>query len=124
MSHHINPDVSVAQVAQLPIDKSGRLYHLGLLKEELSPRILTVGDSSRAFTIAKTFDGANRYARIPEQLGSKVFYLPSNRGFVTFSGKYNNVPISIVAIGMGFPMMDFLVRESRAILDGPMAILR
>lgn len=114
----------VSKVAQLPIDKSGRLYHLGLLKEELNSRILTVGDPSRAFIISKLLDGADASAKTPEQLGSKVFYLASNRGFVTFSGLYHNVPVSIIAIGMGFPMMDFLVRESRAIINGNMAIIR
>lgn len=113
-----------SKVAQLPVDKSGRLYHLGLLKEELNSRILTVGDPLRAFAISKLLDGANASAKTPEQLGPKVLYLASNRGFITFSGLYRNVPVSIIAIGMGFPMMDFLVRESRAILNGSMAIIR
>lgn len=34
------------------------------------------------------------------------------------------VPVSIVATGMGTPMMDFVVRETRAVVDGPMAMLR
>ena len=36
----------------------------------------------------------------------------------------NGVPLSIIAIGMGTPMMDFLVREVRAIVTGPMAVVR
>ncbi len=42
---------------------------------------------------------------------------------ISFVDKYK-VPISIIATGMGFPMMDFVVRETRAIVDGEMAIIR
>jgi uridine phosphorylase len=37
---------------------------------------------------------------------------------------YKGVPVSVIATGMGAPMMDFVVRESRAVVAGPMAILR
>lgn len=32
--------------------------------------------------------------------------------------------MSIISIGMGFPMMDFFVREVRAIVEGPMCVVR
>ena len=48
----------------------------------------------------------------------------SGRGFTTATGKMNGVDLSIVSIGMGYPMMDFFVRESRAVVHGPMAIVR
>jgi uridine phosphorylase len=111
-------------VANLPTDASGRLYHLGLTKGELHPRILTVGDEKRAFSIAKLLDGANTQAVSQEELGESVVCHKGGRGFVTYCGKFRSVSVSIVAIGMGFPMMDFLVRESRSILDGDMAIIR
>lgn len=41
----------------------------------------------------------------------------SERGFLTLTGTYKSVPISIVSIGMGAPNMDFFVREGREILD-------
>ena len=41
-----------------------------------------------------------------------------------FTGRKLGVPISIISTGMGTPMMDFVVRESRAIVDGHMAITR
>jgi uridine phosphorylase len=53
---------------------------------------------------------------------TKTFH--SSRGFTTYTGYYKGVPVSVVAIGMGVSMMDFFVRESRAIIDGPMAIIR
>lgn len=44
--------------------------------------------------------------------------------FCTCAGLYNNIPISIVTTMMGMPNMDFVVRESRAVVDGQMAIVR
>lgn len=48
----------------------------------------------------------------------------STRGFVTHTGTFRGVPVSIIATGMGYPMMDFVVRETRAVVNGPMAMLR
>lgn len=48
----------------------------------------------------------------------------SSRGFFTYTGTFKGVPVSVVAIGMGPSMMDFFVRESRAIVEGPMAMIR
>eukprot|EP00918_Siedleckia_nematoides_P064854 GHVU01141018.1.p1 GENE.GHVU01141018.1~~GHVU01141018.1.p1 ORF type:complete len:242 (+),score=43.98 GHVU01141018.1:706-1431(+) len=42
----------------------------------------------------------------------------------TYSGKYKGVPVSVVSIGMGTPMMDFLIREASHLIDGPMAVIR
>lgn len=53
-----------------------------------------------------------------------VFEHTSSRGFTTFTGKYRGVPCSVVSIGMGPSMMDFFVRESRAVVTGPMEIIR
>lgn len=34
------------------------------------------------------------------------------------------VPVSVMAIGMGLAMMDFVVREARYCVDGPLAFVR
>ncbi|KAJ3440600.1 uridine phosphorylase [Anaeramoeba flamelloides] len=95
----------------LPIDQEGRIYHIGLKKGELANRILTVGDPGRA-------------GRISKQLDKVCFEFQSNRGYYTYTGLKNGVPISIVATGMGFPLVDFMVRESAEIVDGDMVFLR
>jgi uridine phosphorylase len=43
---------------------------------------------------------------------------------LTITGRYKNVPISIVSIGMGYPNMDFFVREVRECLVGDMVVVR
>ncbi|KAJ2731579.1 hypothetical protein IW152_004447 [Coemansia sp. BCRC 34962] len=59
-----------------------------------------------------------------QQLDSIVFEHSSHRGFLTITGVYRGVPLSIVAIGMGTSMMDFFVRETRMVVDGPLSIVR
>jgi uridine phosphorylase len=76
-------------------------------------RILSVGDAHRAWKISRFFD----------KLESSI-YVESTRSFRIFTGTFKGVPISIVATGMGSPMMDFVVRECKKVVDGPMAIMR
>jgi len=52
------------------------------------------------------------------------FELRSPRGFTCYTGAYKGVRVSVMATGMGGPMMDFAVRESRAIVEGPMVMIR
>ncbi|KAJ1959096.1 hypothetical protein IWQ62_004748 [Dispira parvispora] len=99
--------------ANFPVDEDGRTYHVGLKRGEVCNRIITVGDPERARKLAQLLDQTQ-----------PPFTLLSHRGFYTVTGTYQGVPVSIVAIGMGMAMMDFFVREIRAVVDGPMAILR
>jgi len=116
--------IKASKVAQLPVDKDGRLYHMGIRSGELAPRVLTVGDQSRALIVAQHLDGAKVDPHNPLSFGPSVFVHVSGRGFTTITGTFEGVSISIVSIGMGCPMMDFFIRESRAIVAGPMAIIR
>lgn len=72
-----------------------------------------MGSPSRAHTVASHFDAA-----------PKPFELASERGFLTITGRYKGVPVSVVSIGMGHPNVDFFVREVRECLSGDMLIVR
>ena len=98
--------------ANFPRDEEGRVYHLGVKKGEVANRILSVGDSRRGQIIASQLDGG------------KFNHVLSSRGFHTYTGTKNGVPVTILTTGMGFPMMDFVVRECRAVVEGPMAFVR
>jgi len=99
--------------ANFPRTPAGRVYHLGLKRGEIANRIITVGDPKRARTIASHFDKS-----------PAPYELLSGRGFLTITGRYNGVPVSATAIGMGGPNMDFFVREARECLEGEMVIVR
>lgn len=74
---------------------------------------ITVGSMSRAEGIAKMLDAS-----------PKLFSLYSERGFLTITGCYKSVPVSIVCIGMGAPNADFFIREVRECLCGDMLVIR
>eukprot|EP01135_Chromosphaera_perkinsii_P005529 Nk52_evm78s352 gene=Nk52_evmTU78s352 len=99
--------------ANFPKDSEGRVYHLGVKRGEVCNRVISVGDPNRAKLLAEMLDSPK-----------ETFARTSNRGFTVFTGKFKKVPVTIIATGMGFPMMDFVVRETRAIVDGPMIFIR
>ncbi|KAI9023408.1 purine and uridine phosphorylase [Hyaloraphidium curvatum] len=99
--------------ANFPLDDAGRTYHVGLKRGEVCNRILTVGDTTRALQIATHLDAH-----------PQPFAHTSKRHFTTVTGRFRGVPVSILAIGMGGPNMDFFVREVREVVDGPMAVIR
>ncbi|KAG0370581.1 uridine phosphorylase [Gamsiella multidivaricata] len=110
--------------ANFPMDAEGRTYHVGVKRGELANRILTVGDPARAIILSRSLDGVNLENTASKAIPSNLFSFASHRGFLTITGLYKGVPVSIVAIGMGVSMMDFFVRECRAVVDGPMIIIR
>lgn len=98
--------------ANFPVDGEGRVYHVGVRHGEVANRVVTVGDPSRASLLASLFDGPPH------------FQLATNRGFTTHTGLYKGVPLTVVATGMGTAMLDFMLRETAAVVDGPMAVIR
>ena len=74
---------------------------------------VTVGSPSRAERIATYLDPS-----------PKPFVLNTERGFLTITGRFKGVPVSIVSIGMGSPNMDFFIREARESLNGDLVVVR
>ncbi|KAJ1909023.1 hypothetical protein IWQ60_011402 [Tieghemiomyces parasiticus] len=102
--------------ANFPVDDQGRTYHVELKPGQVANRIITVGDPDRADKFAAFLDQTRD--------GQPLFRHQSHRGFYSITGTYRGVPVSLVAIGMGMSMMDFFVREVRAVTTGPLAIIR
>ena len=73
--------------AELVSTKEGRQYHIGLAPGEVAPYILMCGDPARAYRVARYFDKANEPI--------------TSREYVTITGKYKGLPISVMATGMG-----------------------
>jgi uridine phosphorylase len=71
----------------LPRNAKGRFYHLDCGPGDLAPYILTCGDPDRAGRIARAFD--------------RVEVRRKNREFVTYTGSYRKIPVSVIATGIG-----------------------
>jgi uridine phosphorylase len=103
--------------ANFPMTDDGRTYHLGTRRGEVAPRVLSVGSVDRAAML-----GAALLA--PADGAAGLRQVLSKRGFLTVTGRFQGVPVSIVSTHMGVANMDFVVRECRAVVDGPMAVVR
>lgn len=105
----------------------------------VASNVITVGSESRAKILASLLDADAPHdgdARDPENSRNYDMAatstnarrnpppIRSKRGFVTYTGRFNNVPVSIIMINMGYPNMDFLVRELREVTQGPLRIIR
>jgi|EP00624_Nannochloropsis_granulata_P003173 uridine phosphorylase len=97
----------------VPRNLDSTTLHLGLKEGQIASRIVTVGCPRRAALMTKALDSTQ-----------PIFEHTSPRGFTTYTGTFEGVGVSIVAIGMGLPMMDFFVREARQIVAGPLVIAR
>ncbi len=71
----------------LPKNRQGRYYHLNCGPGDLAPYILTCGDPDRARRIARFFD--------------RVTLRRKNREFLTYTGLYHGLPVSVIATGIG-----------------------
>jgi len=104
-------DTPTYKNADFPLDGDGRTYHLGVKRGEIANRMLTCGDVHRVKILSKFLDKI-------------LCEVTSERGFLTITGLLKDVPITLQASLMGYPNMDFAIRESIAMLDGELVCLR
>lgn len=100
--------------ADLPIDASGRIYHLQITPEQLAPDILLVGDPGRAEFIARAF----LHDLEVEQ---------EHRGLVTATGTscatgdratiISPVRTTVATSGMGTPSLEIVLSELVALSE-------
>lgn len=81
--------------------KEGRVYHLGLSKEELAETIITVGDPQRVVRVSMHFD--------------QVDTIVQNREFITHTGLIGNKRISVIGTGIGPDNIDIMINEADAL---------
>lgn len=78
--------------------KDGTVLHLGLAKGQLAANIFLVGDPARAFRVASRFDAISSEVR--------------NREYVTITGGYRSIPISVIGTGIGVDNVEIAVVEA------------
>lgn len=71
----------------LPVNEQGRYYHLDCGPGDIAPYVLTCGDPDRARRLARLLD--------------RVVIRRHYREFLTLTGEYHRIPVSIMATGIG-----------------------
>ena len=82
----------------IPKNARGRFYHLDCAPGDLAPYILTCGDPDRARTIARRL--------------TRVDMRRKNREFLTYTGIYQDIPVSVMATGIGAPASAIAIVEA------------
>ncbi len=83
------------------IIKEERVYHLGLAKGELASNVFLVGDPARAHRVSKRFD--------------HISYTVTNREYVTITGEFQGMPISVIGTGIGTDNVEIALIEAFAV---------
>ncbi len=82
------------------VTHDGRLYHLGIAPGEVASSLFLVGDPARALRLAARFDRVDHEIR--------------NREYVTLTGSYRGVPMSVVGTGIGTDNVEIALVELHA----------
>ncbi len=75
--------------------KNGKVLHLGLAKGQLAENVFLVGDPARAIRVSKRFESILCEVR--------------NREYVTITGRFNGMPVSVIGTGIGVDNVEILV---------------
>ncbi len=89
--------------SELIINPDGSVFHLHLLPEQLTDRIILVGDPGRVDMVASFFD-------------TKTFEV-SSREFHTIGGTYKGKPIMCLSHGIGPDNIDIVITELDALAN-------
>ncbi|MBD5325441.1 MAG: nucleoside phosphorylase [Bacteroides sp.] len=89
--------------SELIINPDGSVFHLHLLPEQLTDRVILVGDPGRVVMVASFFD-------------TRTFEV-SSREFHTIGGTYKGKPIMCLSHGIGPDNIDIVVTELDALAN-------
>ena len=79
-------------------EKRNIIYHLGLRPDQFTRQIFVVGDPKRADLVALKFD--------------TVEHMVQNREYVTRTGTYQGMPVTVMSTGIGTDNNEIAVVES------------
>lgn len=94
---------TVIPPSELIINPDGSVFHLHLLSEQLTDRIILVGDPARVNMVAEFFD-------------TRTFEV-SSREFHTIGGTYKGKPIMCLSHGIGPDNIDIVITELDALAN-------
>lgn len=91
--------------AEVVSTEEGRQYHIGLAPKEVAPYILLCGDPARAYRVANYFEKKSKPI--------------TSREYVTISGVYEGIDVTVMATGMGPDNTEMAVVELSQIVKDP-----
>ena len=100
MSNGSKKNINNSEIVE---DSEKRQYHIGLSPGEVANTVLLVGDPKRAEKVAKFFDSV----RINKK----------NREFITFTGSYKNLAVTVMSTGIGPSNIEIAVIELSRIFE-------
>ncbi len=80
----------------------GVAYHIGVHAGDLAPQLFFVGDPARALRVAERFDSVDVERR--------------HREFVTLTGRYRGLPVSVMGTGIGTDNVEIALIEAYSLL--------
>lgn len=89
--------------SELIINPDGSVFHLHLLPEQLTDRVILVGDPARVNMVASFFDTTD--------------FEVSSREFHTIGGTFNGKPIMCLSHGIGPDNIDIVINELDALAN-------
>jgi uridine phosphorylase len=87
----------------LILNPDGSVYHLNLKPENISDKIITVGDPSRVHRISSYFD--------------QIDFEMNKREFITHVGSFKGKRITVISTGMGTDNVEILMTELDALVN-------
>lgn len=88
---------------ELVLNAKNQVYHLGLSPENVSEKIILVGDQERVSLVSAQFD--------------KIEFKSNHREFFCHTGQYNNKRISVISTGIGTDNIDIVINELDALFN-------
>ncbi|MCU0328032.1 MAG: nucleoside phosphorylase [Chitinophagales bacterium] len=89
--------------SELILNERGAIYHLDLRPEEISDKIILVGDQNRVSTVSAYFDS--------------ISFQRSYREFVTHRGIFEGKDITVISTGIGTDNIDIVLNELDALVN-------
>ena len=95
--------MSQFEASELTLDKEGKIYHLGISREDVADTVILVGDPDRVQFIGSFFDN--------------VRFEKQNREFCTLTGTYNGKELTVLSTGIGTDNIDIVLNELDAVVN-------
>lgn len=96
-------DTMIFPASELVLDDKGKVYHLGLLPEDISTKIILVGDQDRVELVSSFFE--------------TIEHTSQHREFVTHTGRYKGKRITVLSTGIGTDNIDITINELDALAN-------